>query len=75
MKIFKTPAFCALILVHFGNNFGHFTLLFEIPTYLNNIQHFSLTAVSIESSKTLCKFISVFTLHKLDNSHEVSCPC
>ncbi len=32
--------------VHFGNNWGMYTLLTEIPTYLNDIQHFSLTAVS-----------------------------
>jgi hypothetical protein len=46
IQMLKTPAFLALIVVHFGNNWGLYTLLTEIPTYLNNIQHFSLTTVS-----------------------------
>ncbi len=44
-QIFTCPAFHALILVHFGHNWGLNTLLTEIPTYLNNVQHFSLKAV------------------------------
>ena len=40
--IFSTPAFWALIIAHSGQNWGFYTLLTEIPTYLKNIQHFSL---------------------------------
>lgn len=43
-QFMKTPAVLALVLVHFGHNWGLYTLLTEIPTYLNNIQHFSLKA-------------------------------
>ncbi len=46
LLMLQTPAFLALIAVHFGNNWGLYTLLTEIPTYLNNIQHFSLTTVN-----------------------------
>ena len=45
LEIFKSPAFLCLIFVHFGHNWGNYTLLTEIPTYLNNVQHFSLKAV------------------------------
>lgn len=41
--IFSTTAFWALIIAHCGQNWGFYTLLTEIPTYLKNIQHFSLT--------------------------------
>jgi phage-related holin len=46
--IATTPAFLALVAVHFANNWGLYALLTEIPTYLNNIQHFSLTTVSFQ---------------------------
>ena len=41
-QIFSTPAFWALLLAHCGHSWGYYTLLTEIPTYLKNIQHFSL---------------------------------
>ena len=46
-EIFTTPAFLALIISHFGHDWGFYTLLTETPTYLNNVQHFSLTSVSL----------------------------
>ena len=46
-QIFTTPAFLALMVVHFCHNWGLYTMVTEIPTYLNNIQHFPLKAVSI----------------------------
>ena len=39
------PCFLAILVAHFGQNWGSYTLLTEIPTYLTNIQHFSITAV------------------------------
>ena len=45
-----TPAFLALIITHFGQNWGLLTLLTEIPTYLDNIQHFPLTENGILSA-------------------------
>ena len=44
--ILVSPAFLAILAAHFGQNWGSYTMLTEIPTYLTNIQHFSLTAVS-----------------------------
>jgi len=54
---FTSIPFLALIVVHFGQNFGFYTLLTETPTYLNNIQHYSLKEVSGE---TIEKSISTY---------------
>ncbi|CAB4053966.1 SLC17A5 [Lepeophtheirus salmonis] len=32
----------AIIIAHFGQNWGNYTFLTELPTYLSSIQHFSL---------------------------------
>lgn len=45
-RIMNSIPFIALIMVHFGHDWGFYTLLNEIPTYLNNIQHFPLSQVS-----------------------------
>ncbi|XP_018804061.1 PREDICTED: putative inorganic phosphate cotransporter isoform X1 [Bactrocera latifrons] len=37
VKIFTTPAFLVLILVHSTHNWGFWTLLTEIPTYMKNV--------------------------------------
>ena len=45
LKMITSVPFLALIITHFGQNWGNYTLLTEIPTYLANIQHFSLKTV------------------------------
>ncbi|XP_066938077.1 putative inorganic phosphate cotransporter isoform X2 [Macrobrachium rosenbergii] len=40
--IFTSMPFWAIMVVHFGQNWGFFTLLTELPTYLKNIQHFDM---------------------------------
>ena len=47
LKIVTSVPFIALIVVHMGQNWGFYTLLTETPTYLSNIQHFSLKTVRI----------------------------
>ena len=47
-----SPAFLALIAAHTGQNWGLYTLLTEAPTYLNNIQHFSLKEASANNSNS-----------------------
>ena len=37
LKIFTSPPFLILLLVHCANNWGFWTLLTEIPTYMKNI--------------------------------------
>jgi sugar phosphate permease len=45
-KIITSIPVYALMFTHIGNNWGMYTLLTEIPTYLNDIQHISLKSVS-----------------------------
>jgi hypothetical protein len=71
LSIMATPAFLALVAVHFGNNWGLFTLLTEIPTYLNNIQHFSLKTVNNHLTNTFC--YSLFG-ESQQNCFTVYCP-
>ncbi|TRY68802.1 hypothetical protein TCAL_04672 [Tigriopus californicus] len=42
LKIMTSWPVIALIVAHMGENWGFNTLLTQTPTYLNNIQHFSL---------------------------------
>ena len=44
-KIFTSLPFLSLLIVHMAQTWGYNTLLTETPTYLSNIQHFSLKAV------------------------------
>ena len=44
-RMMTSPAFLALVAAHVGQNWGFYTLLTEAPSYLKNIQHFSLKEV------------------------------
>ena len=55
-KDFKMPPFkdmflslpvWALLLAHMGNNWGMYTLLTEMPTYLTSVHHFDISSVRI----------------------------
>ena len=57
----------ALVVCFLGSGWGYFSLLNETPTYLNNIQHFNLAAVSISynfysSLKQLLKIIAEWSI-------------
>ncbi|GIY43899.1 hypothetical protein CDAR_120361 [Caerostris darwini] len=41
-SIFKSPPVWALIVTHFGQNWGFYTLLTDMPTYLSNVLHFNV---------------------------------
>ena len=45
--------FWAIMIAHIGQNWGFYTLLTEIPSYLQNIQHFSLQSVSFSKAEIL----------------------
>ena len=51
--IFVTPAFLALTLVHFGQSWGYITLMTEIPSYLNNVHHYSVSSVGRSQIKKI----------------------
>ena len=38
----------ALLLAHMGNNWGMYTLLTEMPTYLTSVHHFDISSVRFE---------------------------
>ena len=38
----------ALLLAHMGNNWGMYTLLTEMPTYLTSVHHFDISSVSFQ---------------------------
>lgn len=64
-SIFTSPPFLALIVANMCQNWGFYTLLTEIPTYLQNIQHFSLENVRIgmpiaHQSGMIIIFVSFF---------------
>ncbi len=46
-KILTSLPFWACVITFVCSGWGFYTLLTEIPTYLNNIQHISLTAVRL----------------------------
>ena len=46
LKIFTSIPVWSLVVTFIGSGWGYFTLLNEMPTYLNNIQHLNLGAVS-----------------------------
>ncbi|XP_076046211.1 putative inorganic phosphate cotransporter [Oratosquilla oratoria] len=49
-EIFTSRPFYALAILHFGNSWGFYTLLTELPTYLSNIQHFDMKSNGLVSA-------------------------
>ena len=45
-EIFTSVPFWGVAIVHFGINWGFYTLLSELPTYFDQIQHFDMSSVS-----------------------------
>lgn len=48
--IFTSVPMWALIIVHCGQNWGYWTLITELPTYMNDILKFNLKEVSNKSN-------------------------
>ena len=45
-EILTSVPFGALTIAHIGNVWAYYTLLTEVPSYLNSIQHFPLAKVN-----------------------------
>ena len=58
--IMNTPAFLALAVVHFGQSWGYITLMTEIPSYLSNVHHYSISSVS-DTYNLLLVFYSYYS--------------
>ena len=48
--IFTSVPMLALALMHFGAAWGNYTIITGMPTYLANIQQFSLKSVNVSYS-------------------------
>ncbi|KAK7082633.1 hypothetical protein SK128_005066 [Halocaridina rubra] len=48
--IFTSLPFWAILVAHVGNNWGFYTLLTELPSYLKNIQHFDMKSNGVLSA-------------------------
>lgn len=88
LAFLKSPPFWAVLFAHVGHNWGFYTLLTEIPTYLQNIQHFSLQSVSgIRNQSTAVNngpltvlkleigFLSAFRMASSPACHTFVCWC
>lgn len=49
-RFFRTPAVVAICIAHFGNNWGLYTYLTELPSYMANVLKFSLRANGLVSA-------------------------
>ena len=45
LRIFSSPPVWGIILAHFANNWGFYSMLTTLPTYMKKILHFQLTQV------------------------------
>ena len=52
-EMFLSLPVWALLIAHAGNNWGMYTLLTEMPTYLTTVHHFDISSVS-EAFHILC---------------------
>ena len=46
-QLLSSLQFWVLTVMHVGYNWGYYTLASELPIYMANVQHFSITAVSL----------------------------
>jgi len=49
LSIAKSPPVWAVAIAHFTNNWGYYTLLTCLPSYLKHILHFDIKSVSLLS--------------------------
>ncbi|GAB6019540.1 hypothetical protein CHUAL_001114 [Chamberlinius hualienensis] len=49
-QVLSSPAVWAIVVAHFGQNWGFYTLLTEMPTYMKNILHFDVKKNSFFSA-------------------------
>lgn len=52
-KVFTSVPFLALMIVHCGHNFGYYTLLTEIPSFMSHVLKFDIKEVRILIYRTL----------------------
>jgi len=50
LKVFTSGPVWALVLVHVAQNYGFYTLLTELPTYMHNVLHFNMKSNAMLSA-------------------------
>ena len=65
----------AVCIAHFTNNWGYYTLLMCLPTYLKNILHFDMKSVSLIADRSCAGQITVLAqaqeLSQLYGGHDI----
>lgn len=56
--IFTSVPMWALIIVHCGQNWGYWTLITELPTYMNDVLEYNLVDVSKKFILSLINFVN-----------------
>ena len=70
-RIFTSIPVWALVITHMAQNWGFYTLLTELPTYMKNILHFDMKVCLIFGCRNIYRFadphcfLAVFKIHKL----------
>ncbi|XP_004520756.1 putative inorganic phosphate cotransporter isoform X1 [Ceratitis capitata] len=68
VKFFTTPAFLVLILTHSTHNWGFWTLLTEIPTYMKNVFHMDIKSNAVLSALPyLAMFLMCFVFSSISS--------
>ncbi|MCL4153112.1 UNVERIFIED_CONTAM: hypothetical protein GTU68_012443, partial [Idotea baltica] len=75
--IFTSKYFWVISIMHFGNNWGFYTLLSELPTYLDQILHINIKNNGMLSALPylgtwLFSFLFSFTSHRLLNRGHIT---
>lgn len=71
-SVFTSVPVYALILAHFGQNFGYFMLLTELPTYLEQALHFDIKQVGDLEPATDFACTCWFIVDQNSSNHLVS---
>lgn len=53
-KIFTSMSFLSLMLVHCAHNWGFWTLLTKIPSYMKTVLEFDIKQVSVKDTRLDC---------------------
>ncbi|GFT80241.1 hypothetical protein NPIL_220121 [Nephila pilipes] len=75
--IFTSFPMWAVIISHFGHNFGFLILLTEMPTYLSTILHFDIQSNGLLSAlpyivQSICAMLAAYFVDKLRTSGNIS---
>lgn len=83
-SILKSAPFWAILVAHMGQNYGYETLMTELPTFMKQVLHFNIKAVSttrislctyITPIRTYCNILLLFYTHETRAQTQVQAGC